>query len=703
MLAKVKTSLLTPEHARLLRLEPFPEGHDLPIYPRLAGFKIPYFTLDGKVDPDFYRFRFTQTKPSHGWASAAEAPEKPRRYAQPADTQCGVYLPPLLEESWAVIANDPTIPLIITEGELKAACGCALDKPTIGLGGVFNWRSAKQHQELLPILEAFKWDKRPVNICFDSDVTTNVMVRIAASRLAAELAQRGALVAWTALPARKSGDKQGLDDLAYDEGEAELVKVLNTAEPLGPGIMLHELNAKVAVVKSTGEVVDLATGTAHSATMFTDVIYKPWHYTEWKKSADGEAKGTPKFAAKEWLAWPLRNEVTKVVYEPGDSALITAEGAYNSWAHNGWGCEPSSSGSIAPWERLIARMFKGSPEDHITWVKRWFACPVQHPGTNLHSALLIWGPGQGTGKTLLGETMREIYGANYGTVNNALLASQFNEWAVDKQFIVGDEISIGDKRHMAEGIKDLVTGDTIRLNSKNRKTYVVRNCINYYFTSNHQDAMYLEGADRRIFVHRVDSDPLTPEESSAYTKWLRKDGGAERLHYYLRHELDLGTFDPTARPPWTASKSDMVAGQRGDTEDWCIQLAQDPSSILRPDANPYDLFRTIDLLAVYDPDKREKTKSVGLSRALNAAGIFQVANGNNSGVVDGMRSRFWAVRNAGLYKTMGPAQAAKAYVSERTDDAKKRKAAQLFKEGAVGGGDPPKKFEAPSAKPRRTN
>jgi hypothetical protein len=656
MLAKLQKSLLSPKHAKLLRLEAFDEGHTLPINPHWAGFKIPYFELNGKPS-DFFRFRFTQTKPSKGFGAEAEEPKKPRRYAQPAGTNCNIYMPPLLSTPWIDIAADPAIALVITEGELKAACACSLGIPTIGLGGVYSWRSAKEHQTLIPALDAFVWTGRLVNLCFDSDVATNPMVRAAASRLAKELAIRGAKVLWTELAAADDGSKQGMDDLAAAKGVEALKTALAKAKPLGEGIMLHELNCDVAVIRSTGEIVELSTGVVYSASTFSDVIYRNKLYTDWVNDVMKVKHG-----AKEWLAWPLRNEVTGVAYEPAINNMLTTDGRYNSWWAQGWGCEPSSVGSMEPWNQLLHRMFAGADQAVLKWMRQWFAWPLQHPGAKMASAVVIWGRQQGTGKTMLGESMSRIYGKNYGTVTPTQLIGQFNEWLQDKQFIVGDEISLGDKRHVANAIKDMVTRSQLRINSKNRKTYEVRDCVNYYLTSNHEDAVYIEPGDRRMLIWRVDADPLTQLEYQSYQTWIR-NGGAPRLFYHLLNEVDTHDFDPQARPPMTAAKADMMVTGRGDLEDWCAQLRAAPDSILPRD--PWDLFRPQDLLKAYDPEGRGQAKVGGMSRALGSAGLFQVAHGVNTAMIGGVRSKFWAIRNEGLYKRMGPADTARAYEAER--------------------------------------
>ena len=121
MLEKLRSSCLTAAHAKLLHLQPMTEAQiakDPRLKPAGDGFKLPYFTPVGKLDPaGFYRYRFLPYyMPSHGWAAAADAPSKPLRYTQPAGTECGVYMPPLLPKgsTWRDVMNTPEVELDIT-------------------------------------------------------------------------------------------------------------------------------------------------------------------------------------------------------------------------------------------------------------------------------------------------------------------------------------------------------------------------------------------------------------------------------------------------------------------------------------------------------------------------------------------------------------------------------------------------------------
>lgn len=705
MLRKAATSCLSPSDVKALQFEPYTEDHDLDIFPKFAGFKIPYFTLDGKIDPSVYRFRFVQTQPSRGFASITEEPKKPRRYGQPAGTQCGVYLPPILnsELTWKQIAGNPEVALIITEGELKAACACKLGMPTIGLGGVFNWRAAKDRVELLPILEKFKWKGRTAYIVFDSDAKDNPMVCMAASRLAFTLAARGALVRFVKLPPTAEGDKQGLDDFVYsyaedegpstgrrraqesedegpstgrrskksaaeprvpdakalEEGLEAFGQLLATADELGPGQELHRLNDEVGFVRATAEIIEVHTGNVYTHGTFAEAAYKNRTYND----NDDNGRMVKKFAAKEWLAWPLRTEFKGFAYEPACTNLITMDGYYNTWYSQRWPLIPSKKGDIKLWERLFNHIFGKLTDEHRLWARRWLAYPIQKPGAKLFTAMLVWGRTTGTGKSRIGESMSAIYGKNFGIITNDHLTANFNEWAESKQFIVGDEISIGDRRGVANKLKALITQPTFRLNVKNRKSYEVKDCINYYFSSNHEDALYLENNDRRFFVVNADVSRLEPEFYKAYMDWLNDDGAA-RLYHHLLYEVDLGDFNPAGEAPVTAAKLEMMAIGRSDVEDWAFQLHQNPNAQLGP-KQLHDLYSAKELLRIYDPEEKTRIKANGMSRALNAAGVFKCANGSNHVYVAGARDTVYAVRNADKYKRLGPAEISRLHEQER--------------------------------------
>lgn len=662
MLADLKKSNLSPAHAKLLRLEPFAEGHNLGLPLNWAGYKLPYFTPEGKVN-GFFRFRLLQTQPSTGWRAITVPPEKPLRYLQPKDSEVHIYLPPLKGSSWRKVMEDPTIPVCITEGEKKAACATLYGvMPTVGLGGVYNWQSRRLRQTFLPILEEFQWAQRHVFICYDSDVIKNPMVRIAQSQLGGALLQRGAIIHNVAMPVPKDGGKCALDDFIVQHGVEEAEQLLIKTRPDEASEEVHGMNSEFAVLRDTAEVVALEDGSVLSANKFADVVYKNRKYVTFVIK---DEKETPKvhYTAKEWLDWPHRLTLARLQYSPGQEQI--AGDCYNTW--QGWGCTPSSKGSIQPWEDLIDLLLRDAKPDHIAWMKRWFAYPIIHPGTKLYTATILWSTTQGNGKTLLGDTMRRIYGKNYGTVNNVNLASQYNDWVVNKQFIVGDEISTGNKRTVTDGLKDVITRDHVNVSIKYRAQFTVRDCANYYFTSNHPDAFFIDDADRRYFVHEVVAQPKEAEFYERYTKWLDHEGGAARLFQHLL-DTDVSEFNPRGHAPLTSSKIAMIMDSKSDLGDWCMRLKAEPDKVLVDRGGKplgHALWTSQDLLRIYDPEGSSKVTANGLAREMKRSGFRYAAGGNNTGVVDGARTRFWALRHTDKMNRQGPATLARLYQEER--------------------------------------
>ena len=164
------------------------------------SYAIPYFTLDGTPIPGVERLRFVG-KPIAGG----------RRYFQTFEG-CRLYFPPLF--AWPRIARDPAKPIYFTEGEKKAARACKEGFPTVGLGGVENWRRGA-----LTDLDAFDLVGREVVIVFDApDTTENAQVGRALREFAAELRRRGARVGEKRLPDLDPPNKTGLDDFLVARG-----------------------------------------------------------------------------------------------------------------------------------------------------------------------------------------------------------------------------------------------------------------------------------------------------------------------------------------------------------------------------------------------------------------------------------------------------------------------------------------------------
>lgn len=529
-----------------------------------AGYQLPYFTLAGKPN-GFWRVRLLDEVIRKG---------KLVRYTQPADAPPQLYLPPIVP--WATIKASTKVPIWFTEGEKKAAKACKEALPCIGLGGVWNWRSSKHRLTLIPVFNDFNWQDREVVLCFDSDFSTNPNVNAAMHALARELFRLGADVAFKELPHGDEDEKVGLDDYLLDHTVTELREL--PTEPFLEGMKLLQLNNELTMIENPAGIMHLASKVLHASPQpLTKMLYA--NRTFPKVLESGKLKEVN--AVDEWIKSNFRRQHTGITYEPGLHRDSTDNNEYNLW--EGWGVEPKK-GSAKPFVDLIEYMTSSSEPAVRQWFLQWLAYPLQHPGTKLYTSVLLMSKEQGTGKSLIGYTMGRIYGKNFAQIGKADLTGAFNKWAHNRQFVLGEEITGSDKRHEADKIKNLVTQDFVTINAKYQKEYTIPDCINYLFTSNHVDALFLEDRDRRFMVIELFKKPLDMPFYRAYDQWYREDGGTSYVFNYLLN-VDLTGFRSMDRAPFTDAKERMTQINKLDVDIWARMVLDDPAEALSGSAS----------------------------------------------------------------------------------------------------------------------
>ena len=648
---KLAGSGLTLEDARTLGIELLPGTEIAKLHPTfkpLAGLKINYYDTKGDPLPDwpacepFFRLRYLEA--GHDFGAQAK---KQTRYVQRPDTVPVAYYPANID--WEPVIQDPTQPLMITEGELKAAKACKEGFATIGLGGVHNFRSLRRGINFIPSLEGINWKRRTVRIVFDSDFRTNENVLLALVQLGQQLQQRGAFPYVISLP-DLTGDpekKTGLDDflMASNPGQAydDLERLAAIATPLGVAKPLFDYNERYAYVRSPGIIVDRRSLTKTTPAAFKDHLESAAEYLESVLDKNGEVTYKAVSAATAWLKWPLRQEAARLTYAPGKPQLFEdAQGCeFNTWP--GWGCEPAA-GDVTPFLELLDHIFTGAEPGAKEWFLRWCAYPLQHPGTKLFSSVLLYGIRHGTGKSLLGYTLGRVYGENFTELSQGDLHASFNEWAAGCQLVLGDDVAGSNKREDNDLLKKFITQKKIRVNMKFMQTYTIPDTINYFFTANHPDAFFMEDDDRRSFIHEVTVGPMPEEFYVNYDLWLATEGGPAVFDYLLH--LDLGDFNPAAKAFGTAAKDRMIDDTKSDLGAWVARLRRDPETILRVGEikAPGDMFTNRQLLAFYDPHGKTNTTANGLGRELRRSGIQQALHGKPVRWAEG-QDRFYILRN----------------------------------------------------------
>ena len=128
--------------------------------------------------------------------------------------------------TWAV-ASKADVPVVVTEGPIKALSIAQAGFPAIGLNGVYGAcaRGADDRIILHPSLSGFNWVKRAVYLAFDADAATKFDVRKALFRtyllLAGQQADVFTITSWD------GSEAKGVDDfLARSENPAAELELL---------------------------------------------------------------------------------------------------------------------------------------------------------------------------------------------------------------------------------------------------------------------------------------------------------------------------------------------------------------------------------------------------------------------------------------------------------------------------------------------
>ncbi len=363
------------------------------------------------------------------------------------------------------------------------------------------------------------------------------------------------------------------------------------------------------------------------------------------KKAGGEDTGFKEVNAAElWLKWKQKRRYKDLVYSPGDGAVVG--GNVNMWA--GWGCEPKK-GNVKPFNDLLNFIFEGE-DDLRAWFVKWLAYPIQNPGGKNLTAVLLISEAQGIGKSFIGYIMGGIYGDNFSVIDHEALQSANNGYCVNKQLVLGEEITGTNSRASADRLKNMITRESIYVNIKYQPQYHIDDLCNWLLTSNHVDALFLEARDRRAVVHDVKTEARPFEFYERIDKW-RENGGPSHLFYYLLNEVDLGDYNPKKPAPQTHAKEEMIALSKSDIDIAVQVIHENPDAILSGtnivNQNPF--LTTTQLQHFINSHTSGNATLIAVSKALRRGRFVQRSVLTHDGT-----KRLWCVRDCDAWLRKEP-------------------------------------------------
>jgi len=220
------------------------EGKFGPVQRRVPGLLTPLHNVYGELHS--YQLR----------------PDEPRlidgrvvKYETPRGLKMMLDCPPSTLEH----IRNPKVQLWVTEGARKVDALASVGLRAIGLLGVDSWRGTNGDggKTVLEDWHGVALNGRRIVVCFDSDAFEKPAVHGATERLGRWLESRGAELAFTYLPHRSDGTKQGVDDFLAEHSREELLARVETEwHPLPHQTVRQESTFDDAPLRPTAELLE---------------------------------------------------------------------------------------------------------------------------------------------------------------------------------------------------------------------------------------------------------------------------------------------------------------------------------------------------------------------------------------------------------------------------------------------------------------
>ena len=521
---------------------------------------IPYHDLQGNPIPGFVRVRYL-----------GHIPEQYNKYGQRKGSGTHYYFPRGFD--WQMVASNPSVKLIITEGEFKAlaiAQALAHEKligqfAVCAVAGV-SCALAKGQAKLHADLQEFKWEahshsvrvEREVYVCYDYDGQNKgnapgeprAEVAQAEAQLVVLLKGAGATVklcrvgSFTTSP----NEKYAVDDFLHS-GRNLLELLMRSEEPAhntipGNKNRLYEFAAKYVICGK--HYLELTTGAMYSENDMR-VVTGDMSYID----AGPRGGQAIKYIYQDYARWNKRVVLKGRTMDPRYMGRkITPDNYYNSCPDFPY---RPVEGPVDPWLRFTRYFFADMPELEGLW-HQWVGHAVQLPWIKQHTCWQFLSSETGKGKSFIAEWCGKMFGVLHRVMGPGDAFERHNALLEGIVWLVVNEPSTDFESH-ANQIKHLVTSPEIVINPKGIGQYTIPNYINCIFTSNRPYVSVMEKDSRREIVYSPKSadKQVVKDLVQAVVDWCATEHGLEKMLYYYG-TVDLTGYDPKAPAVMTSDK-----------------------------------------------------------------------------------------------------------------------------------------------------
>ena len=188
----------------------------------------------------------------------------------------------------------------------------------------------------------------------------------------------------------------------------------------------------------------------------------------------------------------------------------------------------------------IKDVWANGDEETYEYLLNWFAHIFQKPYKRTDVAIVIPSETEGNGKNIVMNVIRKIMGRMYySTADINSIVGNFNPQAEGRLLINLNECTWAGRKSQTGILKALVTEDTMNINQKNIKTYIIDNYTNVIIFSNDDNPIEIGKNNRRYYVLDIKEQKLDP---SLVDGVLNVD--PQKVFNYFMNR-DISQFNPT--------------------------------------------------------------------------------------------------------------------------------------------------------------
>ena len=295
------------------------------------------------------------------------------------------------------------------------------------------------------------------------------------------------------------------------------------------------------------------------------------------------------FVNSQVLVWPKADRASFRPDKP-HGAIFELDGEIHINTYKELDIE-EGEGDVTPFLNHLKNLLPKEHDRNV--ILAYSAACVQHIGCKFKWAPLIQGV-PGNGKSLISDCISYAVGERYTHMPEAKeVTEKYNDWLFNNVFVNLEDVYYPDSKiEVLESLKPMITQRFRPMRAMGQSQVMSWNCANFFFNSNHKNAIAKTKDDRRFFV--VYCPQQTKEDKVKYgmdkhyfrgpnglVTWL-ENGGYAKVRHFLRNYEIPAELNPAVEAgglaleaPLSSMNDEVLEESRGGIEANIIEAAEE--------------------------------------------------------------------------------------------------------------------------------